>query len=34
MAGLDNIPQKQSIEIEIVKLDENVLNSITELNQK
>jgi len=34
MAGLDNIPQKQSIEIEIVKLDENVLKSITELNQK
>lgn len=34
MAGLDNIPQKQSIEIEIVKLDENVLQSITDLNQK
>jgi hypothetical protein len=34
MAGLDNIPQKQSIEIEIVKLDENVLQNITELNEK
>jgi len=34
MAELDKIPQKQSIEIELVKLDENVLNSITELNQK
>ena len=34
MAGLDNIPQKQSIEIEIVKLDEDVLKNITELNQK
>ena len=34
MAGLDNIPQKQSIEIEIVKLDEKILHSITDLNQK
>ena len=34
MAELDKIPQKQSIEIELVKLDETVLNSITELNQK
>ena len=34
MAELDKIPQKQSIEIELVKLDENVLNSITKLNQK
>ena len=34
MAALDNIPQKQSIEIEIVKLDENVLKTITDLNQK
>jgi hypothetical protein len=34
MAELDKIPQKHSIEIELVKLDENVLNSITELNQK
>ena len=32
MAGLDNIPQKQSIEIEMVKLDETTLNTITELN--
>jgi hypothetical protein len=34
MAELDKIPQKQSIEIELVKLDEKVLESITELNQK
>jgi hypothetical protein len=34
MAELDKIPQKQSIEIELVKLDEDVLNSITDLNQK
>ena len=34
MAGLDNIPQKTTVEIEIVKLDENVLESITDLNQK
>jgi hypothetical protein len=34
MAELDKIPQKQSIEIELVKLDEDVLKSITELNQK
>jgi len=34
MAELDNIPQKQSIEIEIVKLDEETLKSITDLNQK
>jgi len=34
MAGLDNIPQKQSVEIEIVKLDEDILKNITELNQK
>ena len=34
MAGLDNFPQKQSIEIEIVKLDEKILQSITDLNQK
>jgi hypothetical protein len=34
MAELDNIPQKQTIEIETVKLDEAVLKSITELNQK
>jgi hypothetical protein len=34
MAGLDNIPQKQSIEIEIVKLEEKTLQSITDLNQK
>ena len=34
MAGLDNIPQKTTVEIEVVKLDENVLAQITELNQK
>ena len=34
MAELDKIPQKQSIEIEIVKLDEDVLQNITDLNQK
>ena len=34
MAELDKIPQKQSIEIELVKLDEGVLQIITELNQK
>lgn len=34
MAELDKIPQKQSIEIEIVKLNEDVLKSITDLNQK
>jgi hypothetical protein len=34
MAELDKIPQKQSIEIELVKLDEGVLQSITSLNQK
>ena len=34
MAELDKIPQKQSIEIELVKLDEGVLKSITELNDK
>ena len=34
MAELDNIPQKQTIEIETVKLDESVVKTITELNQK
>ena len=34
MAELDKIPQKQSIEIEIAKLDEGVLKNITDLNQK
>jgi hypothetical protein len=34
MAGLDNIPQKQSIEIEIVKLDESTLDKIKSLNDK
>jgi hypothetical protein len=34
MAALDSIPQKQTIEIETVKLDETVLKNITDLNQK
>lgn len=34
MAELDKIPQKTTVEIELVKLDENTLKSITELNQK
>jgi uncharacterized phage infection (PIP) family protein YhgE len=34
MAGLDNIPQKQSIEIEIAKLDESILYTINSLNDK
>jgi predicted nuclease with TOPRIM domain len=34
MAELDKIPQKQSVEIAVVKLDEQVLNPIVELNQK
>jgi hypothetical protein len=32
MAGLDNIPQKQNVEIEIVKLDESTINTVIELN--
>jgi uncharacterized protein (DUF342 family) len=34
MAGLDSIPQKTTVEIEVVKLDENTLKTITDLNQK
>ena len=34
MAELDNIPQRQTIEIEVAKLEESVVTSITELNQK
>ena len=34
MAGLDNIPQKQSIEIEIAKVDESILATINSLNDK
>ncbi len=34
MAGLDNIPEKHSIDIEVVKLDETILNSITEVNNE
>ncbi len=28
MAGLDNIPQKTTVEIEVVKLDEDILKTI------
>jgi hypothetical protein len=34
MAELDKIPQKATVEIEVVKLDEEILKTITELNQK
>jgi hypothetical protein len=34
MAELDKIPQKSTVEIEVVKLDEGVLKTITDLNQK
>ena len=34
MAELDKVPQKQSIDIETVKLDEALLEKITELNKK
>ena len=34
MAELDSIPQKQTVEIETVKLDENLYNTILELQQK
>jgi hypothetical protein len=34
MAELDKIPQKTTVEIEMVKLDEEVLKTITDLNQK
>lgn len=34
MAELDKIPQRQTIEIESVKLDETVMQNITDLNQK
>jgi len=34
MAELDSIPQKQSIEIEIAKLDEKIYEKLKELNQK
>jgi hypothetical protein len=34
MAGLDNIPQKQSIEIETAKVDESILATINSLNDK
>jgi hypothetical protein len=33
MAELDKIPQKQSIEIETVKIEESVLKTISELNK-
>ena len=34
MSELDKVPQKQSIDIETVKLDEVLLEKITELNKK
>ena len=34
MAELDKIPQKATVEIEVVKLDEEILKTIIELNQK
>ena len=34
MAELDKIPQKQSIEIEIAKIDETIYERLKELNQK
>jgi alanine-alpha-ketoisovalerate/valine-pyruvate aminotransferase len=34
MAGLDNVPQTQSIEIAIAKIEEDVLKSMNELNGK
>jgi hypothetical protein len=34
MAELDNIPQKQSVELEIVKIDSDVLETIKKLNQE
>ena len=33
MAELDKIPQKQSIEIETVKIEESVLKTISDLNK-
>jgi predicted nuclease with TOPRIM domain len=34
MAELDNIPQKQSIEFETIKLDETIISEVTQLTQK
>jgi hypothetical protein len=34
MAGLDNIPQTQSIEIATAKIEEDVLKSMNEINSK
>lgn len=34
MAELDKVPQKQSIDIETVKIDEQVLKNITDLNKR
>ena len=34
MAGLDNVPQTQSIDIAIAKIEEDVLKSMNELNSK
>ncbi len=34
MAGLDNIPQKQAVEIETVKLEESVVENVKTLNNE
>ena len=34
MAELDNIPTKQSIDLEIAKIDSEVLETIQKLNQE
>jgi hypothetical protein len=34
MAGLDNIPQKQSVDIETVKLEESVVENVKNLNNE
>jgi hypothetical protein len=34
MAELDNIPQKQTIEFAQVKIDDNILQNLLDLNQK
>ncbi len=32
MAGLDNVPQKQAVEIETVKLEESIVENVKKLN--
>ena len=34
MAGLDNIPQKQAVEIETVKLEESIVENVKNLNNE